>query len=341
VTVTRKLFIAAVLITAGYGVARFLGEPNVQLYAPGSPNSAAAAHNTAVAARSASTNTTPLLPAGARLVPDFGSNNTSQLRAEPKTDVAELAQNFPLKTNSYHTQPSSAVAQTAPPQVAEPASPAYTPLVKLRDEAPRPLDFASRDRAEPQNTPLVQPPLAPSPVETPVTAAPPLLPPPNAALELNTPHLQPAGYAAEPNAAPVSTVTASYSQPELPAAVPSNISPPPWPERQSLRTHVVIDGDSLERLAGRYLDDPARAVEIFEANRELLSNPDLLPIGAELVIPEIHSRSAFERTVPQSSLARDPSVREAAHQVMVPVRPIPRAGTLVPRARLLPPVAAE
>ena len=66
-----------------------------------------------------------------------------------------------------------------------------------------------------------------------------------------------------------------------------------------------------------------------------------LPIGAELVIPETHSRSAFERTKPQSSLARDPSVRAAAHQVMVPVRPIPRSDTLVPRARLLPPVAAE
>jgi hypothetical protein len=168
-----------------------------------------------------------------------------------------------------------------------------------------------------------------------------LIPPPNGALQLHAPELQPAGYTAEPNASALSTVTASYSPPQLPAAAPANFSPPPWPERQGLRTHVVIDGDSLERLASRYLDDPTRAVEIFEANRELLSSPDLLPIGAELVIPETHSRSAFERALPQSSLAQDPSVRAAAHQVMVPVRPIPRADTLVPRARLLPPVAAE
>ena len=51
------------------------------------------------------------------------------------------------------------------------------------------------------------------------------------------------------------------------------------------RIHVVHQGDSLDRLAKRYLGDEARALEIFDLNREVLENPHLLPIGAELQIP--------------------------------------------------------
>jgi len=52
-----------------------------------------------------------------------------------------------------------------------------------------------------------------------------------------------------------------------------------------LRIHVVHNGDTLQRLAKRYLDDERRALEIFDLNRETLSNPHLLPIGTEIVIP--------------------------------------------------------
>jgi nucleoid-associated protein YgaU len=51
------------------------------------------------------------------------------------------------------------------------------------------------------------------------------------------------------------------------------------------RAHVVHNGDTLERLAERYLADGARAVELFDLNRDVLENPHLLPIGAELRIP--------------------------------------------------------
>ena len=44
----------------------------------------------------------------------------------------------------------------------------------------------------------------------------------------------------------------------------------------------VRDGDTLPQLAERYLGDARRATEIFEANRDLLTSPDLLPIGALL-----------------------------------------------------------
>jgi hypothetical protein len=104
---------------------------------------------------------------------------------------------------------------------------------------------------------------------------------------------------------------------------------------------VVVDGDSLERLAGRYLDDSSRANEIYEANRELLANPDLLPIGAELVIPTSKNRAAFDDSRPQSSLAKDSPLRAATNEGMVRVRPVPSAVNVLPRAQLMPPVRAE
>ena len=51
------------------------------------------------------------------------------------------------------------------------------------------------------------------------------------------------------------------------------------------RIHVVHEGDSLERLAERYLADGGRSLELFDLNRDILDNPHLLRIGAELRIP--------------------------------------------------------
>ncbi|MCA9150582.1 MAG: LysM peptidoglycan-binding domain-containing protein, partial [Planctomycetales bacterium] len=51
------------------------------------------------------------------------------------------------------------------------------------------------------------------------------------------------------------------------------------------RVHRINDGDTLKRLAARYLGDEARYSEIFAANRDILVRPDLLPIGQSLKIP--------------------------------------------------------
>ena len=47
----------------------------------------------------------------------------------------------------------------------------------------------------------------------------------------------------------------------------------------------MIDGDTLTDLAELYLGSGRRYPEIFEANRDVLQHPDLLPIGARLRIP--------------------------------------------------------
>jgi nucleoid-associated protein YgaU len=58
------------------------------------------------------------------------------------------------------------------------------------------------------------------------------------------------------------------------------------------RTHVVADGDTLTSLAARYLGSADRFREIFAANRQLLTTPNLLPIGATLQIPSAEAGPA-------------------------------------------------
>lgn len=57
------------------------------------------------------------------------------------------------------------------------------------------------------------------------------------------------------------------------------------PTDQTAHTHAIVDGDTLVSLAERYLGAASRADEIFQANRDVLSDPDLLPIGVDLKLP--------------------------------------------------------
>lgn len=68
--------------------------------------------------------------------------------------------------------------------------------------------------------------------------------------------------------------------------------------QRDLRKHVafirhrIVDGDTLSGLAQRYLGSSKRFTEIFEANRDQLPSPDLLPIGVVLRIPSDDSTQA-------------------------------------------------
>lgn len=53
----------------------------------------------------------------------------------------------------------------------------------------------------------------------------------------------------------------------------------------AVQMHRIVDGDTLRDLAARYLGDESRYLEIYEANRDLLRQPDLLPLGSKLRIP--------------------------------------------------------
>ncbi len=53
----------------------------------------------------------------------------------------------------------------------------------------------------------------------------------------------------------------------------------------NLRNHVVVAGETLSSIAGKYLGTQARYLDIFQANRDQLKSPDDLKVGMKLNIP--------------------------------------------------------
>ncbi len=51
--------------------------------------------------------------------------------------------------------------------------------------------------------------------------------------------------------------------------------------------HTVKSGESLSKIAKHYYKDPMKYTAIFEANRDILKNPDLIHPGQELKIPNL------------------------------------------------------
>jgi nucleoid-associated protein YgaU len=100
----------------------------------------------------------------------------------------------------------------------------------------------------------------------------------------------------------VKPLTNAQSPPPLGAKYPENDPPASsrWggsidmlmPAKETARSHRIVDGDTLAALAQRYLGSPSRAGELFEANRDVLSDPELLPIGTELKIPANDARQS-------------------------------------------------
>ena len=83
--------------------------------------------------------------------------------------------------------------------------------------------------------------------------------------------------------------------PEFPQSYPGGVQPggTRWgtslaelrPEKASPATHKIADGDTLPALAERYLGSASRAMEIYRANRNVLEDPNLLPVGKVLKMP--------------------------------------------------------
>lgn len=57
------------------------------------------------------------------------------------------------------------------------------------------------------------------------------------------------------------------------------------PESRQTTLHRIVNGDTLADISKTYYGSPEYALVIFNANRNELVSPDILPIGKELVIP--------------------------------------------------------
>ena len=67
-------------------------------------------------------------------------------------------------------------------------------------------------------------------------------------------------------------------------AVQGEPEPVPAPEEE--RTYEVQPGDTLGHIAQRFYGKASAYMKIFEANRDVLDNPDLIKVGQKLRIPE-------------------------------------------------------
>ena len=95
-----------------------------------------------------------------------------------------------------------------------------------------------------------------------------------------------------------------------------------WPAEPAARTHKIVDGDTLSRLAQRYLGSADRYQQIYEANRDVLRSPDLLPIGKVLRLPDPADRSVRSPRTSAAGVslgARGAQLDEQSAAQMVPI----------------------
>lgn len=92
--------------------------------------------------------------------------------------------------------------------------------------------------------------------------------------------------------------------------------------------YKIVDGDTLRSIAKRYLGDEERFMEIFEANRDVLRSPGVLPIGTELVIPV--GGPPMPAVAAQRVEAAPVSVGQVVSHPMTPPSPVgPEAAPMV------------
>ncbi len=61
--------------------------------------------------------------------------------------------------------------------------------------------------------------------------------------------------------------------------------PKPADSFDATQWHEVVAGDTLSKIAAKYYGDPTMYMTIFDANKDMLTNPDLIKVGQKLRIP--------------------------------------------------------
>lgn len=64
-------------------------------------------------------------------------------------------------------------------------------------------------------------------------------------------------------------------------------TPEPEPTEPETTSYVVVKGDTLWGIAARYLGRGSRWRSIYEANRDLIKNPNRIYVGQVLEIPNL------------------------------------------------------
>lgn len=120
--------------------------------------------------------------------------------------------------------------------------------------------------------------------------------------------------------APVDGVAEGAEGLAPPSAYESGPSAAPPANSSGEIRHRVSDGDTLSRLAARYLGHAELYQQLYEHNRDVLSSPDLLPIGAVLRIPSRGGATSTQVTPASATTRWEPE--PSMGMVPVPRRPL-------------------
>jgi nucleoid-associated protein YgaU len=282
---SSKLFIASTILAAGYGVARLLGSPAVPYLAKVAPPQS----NKAGQATLAATDDPGVVrdSRSIRLLPEpvpIAAHVRPQPLPMPVPDALPVAIS-PIEA------PAAALPSTeeSMPAAVNGRSPGMQ--ARFLDAPPRPL--ATNDPAELRTS------LPRSQLQNRVTSASPAAGLKNATTSGLASSAYPDTGMPDVTQRVLSDGVDRFTRPieatersasGQPTATVASFDQPAWkptltPVAPPERTHTVVDGDSLEKLAARYLRDAKRSGEIFALNRDVLASPELLPIGAELRLP--------------------------------------------------------
>ncbi len=157
----------------------------------------------------------------------------------------------------------------------------------------------------PVRTPQPKPLTDPGPGAPPTTARLPQFvetAKPQAPPDASVPQLSTSFAGSLPHEARPVSPTPEFDHPDAPTKFFGGDAPGEQP------THKITDGDTLIRLAERYLGSGDRWRELYDYNRDVLSAPDLLPLGAELRIPPhvaLQTSPAPSSAAPVQNIAQD------------------------------------
>lgn len=85
-----------------------------------------------------------------------------------------------------------------------------------------------------------------------------------------------------------STQTVTVEEPAVSAAQPQTVSVETDRDASTAptaKTHTVVKGDTLWALAAKYYGSGAQYTKIYEANTDIISNPNAIKVGQVLTIP--------------------------------------------------------
>jgi nucleoid-associated protein YgaU len=79
----------------------------------------------------------------------------------------------------------------------------------------------------------------------------------------------------------IKAVDPAYGDVTVDLAIDTSLPAPPPPAR----SYTVAAGDTLSKISQRFYGDAAKYMKIFDANRDSLSDPNLIKVGQVLKIP--------------------------------------------------------